>query len=299
MKPSSKAPSRSPQDDSTSLSATEQLIGLMRMLRDPEHGCRWDIKQTMQSLASHTVEEVYEVVDAVEQGDADKICDELGDLLFQIVFYARIAEEQQCFTFDDVASGVHAKLLHRHPHVFPDGTLASFGQPGERISPGEVESNWESIKNAERERAGKNLPDVTRVSVLDDVPRALPALDRARKLQKRAASVGFDWPDVVPVLARLREEIGELEQAIEAGQAADIEAELGDVLFTCVNLSRHLQVNAETALRGTNQRFEQRFRHVETLAGKQGAVMKRVEPEQLDLWWQAAKKIEKGEKGDP
>lgn len=263
------------------------LLDLMEKLRHPEHGCRWDLKQSMQSLTSHTVEEVYEVVDAVEQGDPDKVCDELGDLLFQIVFYAQIASEQALFSFDDIAHRVHAKLLRRHPHVFPDGTLESFGLARGHVAPDQVEVNWESIKNAER---GLTETDGNAVSVLDDVPRALPALDRARKLQKRAASIGFDWTGISPVFDKLQEEIDELQKAVTDSDTEAVEAELGDVLFTCVNLSRHLKVNAESALRGSNKRFEQRFRYVEKRARQEDDTS----PEQLELWWESSKQAEKG-----
>jgi len=264
--------------------AMMELVTLMENLRDPQHGCAWDRKQTFKSLTRHTLEEVYEVVDAVEQGEAAKVCDELGDLLFQVVFYARIAEEQSQFDLGDVANAIKSKLLHRHPHIFPDGTLASFGQPSP-LTAEQVEHNWELIKNAEREAMQRS----GNVSVVDDVPRALPAIERAGKLQKRAASVGFDWPDVSGVTAKLAEESAELQAAIASGDQNQQTHELGDLLFTCVNLARHLKIDPEGALRQANQRFETRFRYVEKSAAIHGAGLSACDPEQLDLWWNEAK----------
>lgn len=264
--------------------AVTQLVMLMEYLRDPNHGCAWDRKQTFASLARHTLEEVYEVVDAIEQGNTEKICDELGDLLFQVVFYARIGEEQGLFDLSKVSEAIVGKLLHRHPHIFPDGTLQSFGQPS-TLSAEQVERNWELIKNAER----RALNDGRQVSVLDDVPSAMPALDRAGKLQKRAASVGFDWHCSIDVLTRLEDEIRELREAMQEGDTCAQSNELGDVLFSCVNLSRHLNVDAETALRIANKRFEQRFRYVENAAFVSGNEMKDCSSEILEQWWQAAK----------
>lgn len=268
--------------------AIHQLLDLMEKLRDPTYGCQWDRKQTLQSLTGHTLEEVYEVVDAVEQGVPEKLCDELGDLLFQIVFYARIASESDWFNFHDIANTVFVKLLHRHPHIFPDGSLDSFGTAATTgIDAQQVENNWEAIKNVERAGGDRN------VSVLDDVPRALPAMNRARKLQKRAASKGFDWPDSSSVLSKLNEELAELSEAIAQGDSDNIAAEFGDVLFTCINLSRHLGVDPEQSLRGSNARFESRFRHVESCARDSGGDMTGVGPVQLELWWDDAKRLEK------
>ncbi len=264
--------------------AVTQLVMLMENLRDPNHGCAWDRKQTFASLARHTLEEVYEVVDAIELGNPEKICDELGDLLFQVIFYARIGEEQGVFDLSKVSEAILSKLLHRHPHIFPDGTLQSFGQPS-MLSAEQVERNWELIKNAER----RALSDGRQVSVLDDVPSAMPALDRAGKLQKRASSVGFDWHCSTEVLARLEDEIRELREAIQEGDTSAQSNEMGDVLFSCVNLSRHLNVDAETVLRTANRRFEQRFRYVENAASASGNEMKHCSSEILELWWQDAK----------
>ncbi|OFE13847.1 nucleoside triphosphate pyrophosphohydrolase [Pseudohongiella acticola] len=260
----------------------------MACLRDPEHGCAWDRKQTLSSLTRHTLEEVYEVIDAVEQGDSVKICDELGDLLFQVVFYARIAEESGSFDLGDVADAILRKLLHRHPHIFPDGSLTSFGQPTE-LSADDVERNWELIKNAERENAARGSEPV---SVLDDVASALPAIERAGKLQKRASSVGFDWQETSQVLSCLQTEIAELQEALANSDSQAQEHELGDVLFTCVNLARHLKADPETALRRANQRFERRFRHLETSAREAGSSVAESTAETLEHYWQAAKRSE-------
>jgi nucleoside triphosphate diphosphatase len=264
--------------------AIEQLVTLMAYLRDPVHGCAWDRKQSLRSLTRHTLEEVYEVIDAIESGDAKKICEELGDLLFQVVFYARIAEEGALFDLTDVANAIVNKLLHRHPHIFPDGTLQSFGQPS-GLTAEQVEQNWEQIKNAERAAAS----DSGFASVMDDVARNMPALDRAAKLQKRAASVGFDWIHAADVMAKLDEERNELAEALADADSRAQAHELGDLLFSCVNLARHLGIDADAALRAANGRFEQRFRYVESKAGDSGRNMGEFDAEQLDLWWHEAK----------
>jgi nucleoside triphosphate diphosphatase len=264
--------------------AVERLVTLMANLRDPVHGCAWDKKQTMTSLTRHTLEEVYEVIDAIEQQDPEKIRDELGDLLFQVVFYARIAEEQGSFSLQDIADAIVKKLLHRHPHIFPDGTLASFGQPSD-LTAEQVERNWELIKNAEREAASTHGD----VSVMDDVANALPALERAGKLQKRAASVGFDWNDASGALQKLDEETLELKTAIEQGDREQQQAELGDLLFTCVNLARHLQLDPDACLREASKKFETRFRCVEKTAKSANRKLADCSLDQLEQWWQHAK----------
>ncbi|TFH73263.1 nucleoside triphosphate pyrophosphohydrolase [Gammaproteobacteria bacterium LSUCC0112] len=275
------------QNSQNQAEAIAALVRLMGNLRDPEHGCAWDRKQTLTSLTRHTLEEVYEVIDAIEQGNPEKICDELGDLLFQVVFYARIAQEQGLFDLQDVANAITQKLLVRHPHIFPDGTLDSFGQPT-LLTAHEVEQNWEKIKNAQRVREGQGRL----VSVMDDVASAMPALDRAAKLQKRAASVGFDWADISGVTAKLDEEVTELKQAVAAGSVSMQQHELGDLLFTCVNLARHLGLDADASLRDANKRFESRFKFIEQAAARSNTTLPECSSNVLEQWWQDAKRLE-------
>jgi len=270
-------------------SAMQQLLTIMRNLRDSAHGCDWDRKQTLRTLTGYTLEEVYEVIDAVEREDAAQLCDELGDLLFQVVFYAQIASEQGQFDFHDVAAAISAKLLHRHPHVFPDGTLASFGSSELALDAQTVAIRWEEIKNLERQVKAARVLAGSLPSVLDDVPAALPALERARKLQRRAASLGFDWQDAAPVLVRLREEIAELEAAIDKADTAAIQDEFGDVMFSCVNLARHLDIDSETALRAANGKFEGRFRAMERLAHGRSLTLSKMTLAELDALWDEVK----------
>ncbi len=262
----------------------DQLLKVMSSLRHPQLGCEWDKKQTLKKLTSYTLEEVYEVIDAVERQDDAHLQDELGDLLFQIVFYSQIAQEEGRFDFSDVVESITGKLLRRHPHVFPDGTIASFGSSMKpAISAEQVAVNWELIKN--QERSNKALGRAERVSLMDDVPSALPALERAGKLQKRAATVGFDWQSIGPVLEKLLEEIGELEIEIVARDHDRIAAELGDILFSCVNLARHLKVQPEAALRDSNRKFERRFRELEALAAEQSKPLSELSTVEMnDLW---------------
>lgn len=263
----------------------EDLRRLMANLRDCEYGCNWDKKQTLKSLTAYTLEEAYEVVDAIDNGSFDDIEDELGDLLFQIIFYAQIAQEKGEFDFDGVVTAIVTKLLRRHPHVYPDGTFASFGNlPNGGLTPEEVEERWEIIKN--QERAAKQSSSI---SVLDDVPTALPAIDRAKKIQKRASSVGFDWQSSGPVLGKLREEILELAAEMEHGDKASMTDELGDVLFSCINLARHLGIEPEAALRGSNAKFERRFRALEQETVERGQHLADLSLEQMDALWDAAK----------
>lgn len=261
-----------------------QLLEVMSSLRHPQLGCEWDKKQTLKKLTSYTLEEVYEVIDAVERQDDAHLRDELGDLLFQIVFYSQIAQEEGRFGFSDVVNSITEKLLRRHPHVFPDGTIASFGSLAKAsISAEQVAINWELIKN--QERSSKALGRAERVSLMEDVPSSLPALDRAGKLQKRAATVGFDWQSIGPVLEKLQEEIRELEIEIAAGNHDKITAELGDILFSCVNLARHLKVEPEAALRDSNRKFETRFRALEGCAAEQSRPLSALSALELnDLW---------------
>jgi len=272
--------------DTPSLS---QLLTVMQQLRDPDHGCDWDRKQTLASLTAFTLEEVYEVIDAVERGDFLQLRDELGDLLFQVVFYAQIANEEGRFNFNDVAQAVAEKLLHRHPHVFPDGTLQSFGSATLALDAETVAIRWEQIKNVERELKASRTSSGTVPSVLDDVPGTLPAMERGRKLQKRAASLGFDWQDPQPVLAKLREEIAELEVEMKRHDKEGMLAEFGDVLFSCVNLARHLDIDPETALRAANRKFEQRFRSMELVAAARQLPLHSMDLEALDDLWNEIK----------
>lgn len=263
--------------------ALQRLLDIMAALRDPQHGCPWDLQQDFASIAPHTLEEVYEVIDAIEQGTLDQLEAELGDLLFQIVFYAQLGQERGDFDFASVARGIGTKLLQRHPHVFPDGTLASAGLKPD-LGAEDVAVTWEQLKQVEREQKQQGP-----ASRLDDVPLSLPALMRAAKLQKRAATVGFDWKERRSVLDKLREELAELEQALESGQGEDINDEFGDVMFTMVNLSRHLRLNPESALRAANRKFESRFRTVESLARAENCDLQDLDELALDAYWRRAK----------
>lgn len=257
----------------------DELLAIMAQLRDKENGCPWDVEQTFASIASCTLEEAYEVVDAIHENDMDHLREELGDLLLQVVFHAQMAKEAGHFTFDEVAQEISTKLIRRHPHVFGDADVKT----------AEAQTAmWESIK--EQERAGKAKTE----SLLDDVPKALPALTRALKLQKRAAKVGFDWDDTAPILAKLQEEAAELEAEMKAGAPKDkLTDELGDVLFVCVNLARQLKVEPEEALSGTNRKFERRFRYIEQALRKQGRTPDDATLEEMDALWDAAKAQER------
>ena len=261
----------------------QDLLYLMSRLRDPVDGCPWDRQQSFLTIIPYTLEESYELADAIESGDFLQIREELGDVLFQVVFYAQLATEQDQFVFDDVVSGLVSKLIKRHPHVFPDATLSS--RAGASLPDSDtVPRNWETIKSTERQAREQH-------SSMDDVPANLPALGRAAKLQKRAAREGFDWPDYEGVLEKLQEEITELQSACNGGQPQAIEDELGDVLFSCVNLARHLDVNPEMALRGANSKFEQRYRYIETKLSGRGISASDATMEQMDLLWDEAKGV--------
>ena len=278
-------------DDLEALTAIDRLIAIMTMLRDKQHGCPWDLEQTIKSLLPYTLEEVYEVADAIENNDLVELEDELGDLLFQVIFYAQIAKEQGAFDFQDIATAISDKLVRRHPHVFPAGDIEQFGIPQD-ISAQQVVVNWEAIKEIEREekrKKGGSAAVEKNESILDDVPRALPAMERARKLQKRAAQVGFDWAEIAPVLNKLKEEVAEFEEALASGDHERISDELGDVLFATINLARHSKIEPEVALRSTNRRFELRFKWIEVALSKQGKVFKDANLEELDALWDQAK----------
>lgn len=270
----------------------EDLLSLMEKLRDPVFGCSWDRKQNLRTLTGYTLEEVYEVIDAVETGDDAQLQDELGDLLFQVVFYAQIAKEEGRFEFSAVVGSITQKLLRRHPHVFPDASLASFGKSELMLSAEQVAQRWEQIKNQERAQKEGALNAATEPSVLDDVPSSLPALDRARKLQKRAASVGFDWRAVRGVIDKVKEELAELEAELVSGDPLRIEQEFGDLMFSCVNLARHLDVDPESSLRWSNRKFEARFRAIESLARAGGEGLDSLDEAQLNRLWEQVKAAE-------
>ena len=277
--------------DFDKMTAIDRLVVIMTMLRDKQHGCPWDLEQSIKSLLPYTLEEVYEVADAIENNDLVELEDELGDLLFQVIFYAQIAKEQGAFDFQDIATAISSKLLRRHPHVFPDGDMKKFGIP-QNISADQVVVNWEAIKEVEREekrkKGGKKASQQLE-SLLDDVPRALPAMERARKLQKRAAQVGFDWAGIGPVLEKLKEEVQEFEEALAGGDAERMSDELGDVLFAAVNLARHSKIEPEVALRYANRRFEVRFKWIEVALTAKGRSLKEASLEELDMLWDEAK----------
>lgn len=265
------------------------LLQVMALLRDKEHGCAWDLKQTFKTIAPHTLEECYEVIDCIEQNDLQHLPEELGDLLFQVVFYAQMAQEEGLFDFDDICDAITTKLLSRHPHVFPDGTIESFGKPNQ-LSPDEVEANWEKIKQTERQHEHEASDSNGYSSLLHDVPQTLPAMLRARKLQKRAATGGFDWDETSQVQAKVYEELDELNQAMLVEDQAGIEEEFGDLLFSMVNLSRHLKLNPESCLRAANNKFSQRFTLLESEIHANNQRMHDLSLEELEAYWQSAKK---------
>ena len=246
----------------------------MRQLRDRETGCAWDIEQTFETIAPYTIEEAYEVADAIQRNDLSDLQDELGDLLFQVVFHAQMASEQDSFAFDDVVNSIVDKMVRRHPHVFGDAKFANEA---------ELKASWEATKAAER--AGKSED----TSALAGIAAALPALKRADKIQKRAARVGFDWPDVAPVWDKLQEETQEVQEALANNDATAVQDEIGDLLFTVVNLARHVNVDAEAALVRANAKFEKRFRQVEQLASEQQDVLSALSLVELDALWDRAK----------
>ncbi|MGO2006862.1 nucleoside triphosphate pyrophosphohydrolase [Vreelandella alkaliphila] len=272
--------------------SVEDLLTLMSVLRNAEQGCPWDIKQDWDSIVPHTLEEAYEVADAIERRAFDELPGELGDLLFQVVYYAQFGAEEQRFDFHDIVDTLTAKMLRRHPHVFPDGTLASRRPPGvsaEDVQTQHVNSRWEALKADERaERSQQSTP-----SVLDDVPRTLPALSRAAKLSKRAARVGFDWPDASGVLDKIREELAEVEEALAEGNRQHAQEEVGDLLFAVTNLARTLGADPEQCLRTTNSKFERRFRYVERELAADARPLTDASLDEMETHWQAAKAQEK------
>jgi tetrapyrrole methylase family protein/MazG family protein/ATP diphosphatase len=257
-----------------------RLVEIMARLRAPEGGCPWDLEQTFATIAPYTIEEAYEVADAIERGSLSDLQDELGDLLLQVVFHARMAEEQGAFGFADVARAINDKMVRRHPHVFGDVTHKDVA---------EQTRAWEAIKAGERAAKRANTP----ASLLDEVPTTLPALTRAVKLSKRAARVGFVWPSAAEVLAKLHEEVAELEAEVAAGDLAKAREELGDVLFVCANLARELDVDPEAALRTTNAKFVRRFNYIEAELAARGSSPEQSDLAEMDALWNAAKAAER------
>lgn len=277
------------QEMNESMYSLDDLLHLMARLRDPRYGCPWDLKQNYASIVAHTLEEAYEVADAIERGDFDHLPGELGDLLFQVVYYSQLAREEGRFEFAAVVDGITRKLIRRHPHVFPTGDLyAPLDIP--RLDEDQVKERWEQIKAEERAEKS-DAPQ--QLSLLDDVPTALPALSRAAKLQKRAAQVGFDWPEALAVVDKVREELDEVLEAMADNDAAAITDEIGDLLFVVVNLARHLKIDPETALRGANAKFDRRFRFIEQALRDSGRPMEDCTLEELDALWGEAKRQEK------
>lgn len=257
----------------------KRLQEIMRALRDPESGCPWDQKQDFSTIAPYTIEEAYEIADAIERGDMRDLKDELGDLLFHVVFHAQMASEQNEFCFDDVVKAVNDKLVRRHPHVFADDKAGTDE---------ELLKAWEQQKASER--SNKEKPDVEMTSVLDGIASSLPALKWSEKIQKRAAHTGFDWDELAPVFEKLNEEIAELKQEVGVENNHErIMDEMGDVLFSCVNLSRHLGVSAEQALRQGNRKFIGRFQQMEQLIAGEERAINECSLDELEAYWQKAK----------
>lgn len=262
----------------------DDLLYLMARLRDSQDGCPWDLEQDYHSIVPYTLEEAYEVADAIEREAWGELPGELGDLLFQVVYYAQFGREQGRFDFADVIDGSVRKLVRRHPHVFPGGQLKARAGSQE-VQSQEVAGHWQAIKEQEQQAQGKPAAQ----SILDAIPLNLPAMSRAVKLQKHAARVGFDWDALPPVLAKIREELAEVEEALAEGQQAAIEHEIGDLLFAVTNLARHAAVDPEQAVRGTNQRFYQRFNYIEQQVAAQGRQLHECSLQQLDALWDQAK----------
>ncbi len=261
----------------------DQLLDIMARLRDPKDGCPWDREQTLASLVPHTIEEAYEVADAIAQGDLDELRSELGDLLFQVVFYAQVAREAGQFDFDGVVDAITSKIISRHPHVFGEAKITSAADQS---------LAWDEHKAAERAERAKR--EDRPASILDGVARTLPGLTRAAKLQNRAARVGFDWPHINQVMEKLAEETAEIHAEIAQGAAPErMEDEIGDLLFVAVNLARHANIDAEAALRVACAKFERRFRRIEALLGEQGRTPQGATLEEMDTLWDQAKKEER------
>lgn len=266
-----------------------RLLDIMEALRQPVTGCPWDIVQTFETIKPYTLEEAYEVADAIERADMDDLCDELGDLLLQVVFHARMAEEAGDFAFGDVVEAITRKMIRRHPHVFARS---------DADTPQAVKLQWDEIKQAEKterreRRAKRGLPEDGNTGHLGSVQRSFPALVEALKLQERAAKVGFDWSSPEPILDKIEEEIAELREALASNDKAKVADELGDLIFAVVNIGRHVGTDPEMALRGTNTKFRRRFAHIETELEAQGETLDATTLERMEDLWQAAKAIER------
>ena len=262
-----------------------RLVEIMAALRNPDGGCPWDLEQDFSSIRHYTIEEAYEVADTIERGDYEHLCEELGDLLLQPVYHAQMAAEQGLFDFGDVVEAITTKLIRRHPHVFGDEPARSAGM---------AKGAWERVKADERDHKAKGKDNGTPPSLLDDVPRPLPALARAEKLDKRAARAGFDWPDVDAVIAKVREELDEVKEAAHENAAAKVREEIGDLLFAVASLARHLGVEPEGALADANLKFTRRFHHVEARCRENGLSVEQAGMERLDAYWNEIRARENG-----
>ena len=266
-----------------------RLLEIMAALRNPESGCPWDIVQTFETIKPYTIEEAYEVGDAIERNDMDDLCDELGDLLLQVVFHARIAEEAGAFCFGDVVEAITTKMIRRHPHVF---------DRSDADTPEAVKLQWDEIKRQEKRlraerRARRGLDLSEKPAYLDSVQRSFPALTEALKIQERAAKVGFDWSQPEPILDKIEEEIGELREALKDGRREKIGDELGDLIFALVNIGRHADIQPEEALRGTNTKFRRRFNHIETVLESNSETLEDATLDRMETLWQDAKTTER------
>jgi len=266
-----------------------RLIEIMAALRNPETGCPWDVEQDFESIKPYTLEEAYEVADAIERKDMDDLCDELGDLLLQVVFHARMAEEAGEFSFGDVVEAITRKMIRRHPHVFARS---------DADTPDAVKKQWDEIKQAEKReraerRARRGMTEDFKAGFLGSVQRSFPALTEALKLQERAAKVGFDWSAPEPILDKIEEEVDELRVALRDGDKSKVSDELGDLIFAVVNIGRHVKADPEQALRGTNTKFRRRFNHIETVLDAEGESLEAASLERMEEIWQAAKAIER------
>jgi ATP diphosphatase len=266
-----------------------RLIEIMAALRNPETGCPWDIEQNFETIKPYTMEEAYEVADAIERKDMDDLCDELGDLLLQVVFHARMAEEEGEFSFGDVVEAITRKMIRRHPHVFARS---------DADTPDAVKKQWDNIKQAEKReraerRALRGITEDFKAGFLGSVQRSFPALTEALKLQERAAKVGFDWSAPEPILDKIEEEVDELRVALREGDKSKVSDELGDLIFAIVNIGRHVKADPEQALRGTNTKFRRRFNHIEQVLDAEGETLEAASLERMEEIWQAAKAIER------